>query len=72
MDLHVLRYPEPENHIFSKWSVSVINTTQKQKTSRMFKFDILCLYHIQVLFETFYNDQIKTLCTGAHKRITIH
>ena len=21
MDLHVLRYPEPENHIFSKWSV---------------------------------------------------
>ena len=43
MDLHVLRSPESENHIFSKWSdcmcvclcvrVSVISITQKQITA---------------------------------------
>ena len=38
MDLHVLRFPESENHIFSKWAVcmcvcaSVISITQKQIT----------------------------------------
>ena len=34
MDLHVLKSPNPENHIFSGWSkcvcLSVINITQKQ------------------------------------------
>ena len=35
MDLHIMRSPESENHIFSVWSecVSVILTNQKQITA---------------------------------------
>ena len=40
--------------------------------SRSFKLGILHLYHVQMLLETFYKDQSKTLCTGGHKRILIH
>ena len=75
MDLHVLRSPESENHIFSKWSVCICvggecvffyQHNSKTKCSRIFKFGILHLYHIQMLLETFHKDQTKTLCMGAH------
>ena len=87
MDIHVLRSPESENHIFSVWSVCMCvclyvcmsvslcvcyQHNSKTKCSRNIKFGILHLYHIQMLLETFYKDRTKTLCTGEHKRILIH
>ena len=75
MDLHVFRAPESENHIFSKWTVCMCVCYQhnsKTNYSRIFKFGILHLYHVQMLLETFYKYWTKTLCTGAHKRILIH
>ena len=77
MDLHVLRCPVSENHIFSVLSAcpSVCVCYQhnsKTNYSRIFKLGILHLCHRQMLLETFYKDRTKTLCTGAHKRILMH
>ena len=64
---------ESENHIFSKWSVCICyQHNSKTNYSRIFKFGILHLYHVQMLLETFHKDRTKTLCTGMHKRILIH
>ena len=86
IDLHVLRSPKSESHIFSKWSVCkcvclgvcvcvclcvCYQYNSKTNYSRNIKFGIQHLYHIQMLLETFYNDRTKTLCTGAHKRILL-
>ena len=81
MDLHVLRSPESENHIFSVWSVSLcvcvcacvclLSAYLRNKLNRNIKFGIQHKYHIQMLLETFHEDRTKTLCTGAHKRILI-
>ena len=43
----------------------------KTNYSRVFKFDIIHLYHKLILLETFYKDRSKTLCAGAHKSIRI-
>ena len=78
MDLHVLRSPESENHIFRDWSMYVLLCLRvcyhnsKANHRRSFKFNILHLYYMQMLLETFYGDRTKTLCTGAHKRNAIH
>ena len=52
MDLHVLRSPESENHIFSDWSVCkcvcvcvCYKPNSKTNHSRNFKVGILHLYH---------------------------
>ena len=37
-----------------------------------FKFDILHVYHMQMLTKTFYEDEANSLCTGTHKKILIH
>ena len=61
MDLHVMRSPESENHIFSVWSVcmcvcvSVISITQN--FSRDVKLNRIHLYHVKILLETFYKDR---------------
>ena len=66
MDLHVLRSPESENHIFSVWSVCMCVSVctcacyqQNSKTnySRNIKFGILHLYYTQMLLETFHKDR---------------
>ena len=77
MELHVLRYPESEKHIFSVWSVCVClcvcyQHNSKTNYSRKIKFGILHLHHVQMLLETFCEYRTKTLCTGVHKRILIH
>ena len=85
VDLHVMRIPESEKHIFSFWSVCVcvcvclcvclcVSYQHNSKTnySRNIKFSLLHLYHVQMLLETIYKDRTKTLWTGAHKRILIH
>ena len=83
MDLHVLRSPESEKHIFSLQSVCMCvcvsvclcicyQHNSKTNYSRNIKFGILYLYHVQMLLETFHKDRTKTLCTGAHRRILIH
>ena len=75
MELHVLRSPESENHIFSVWCVCMCVCYQhnsETNNSRIFKFGILYLYHWQMLLETLYKDRTKTLCAGAHKKILIH
>ena len=74
MDLHVLRSPESENHIFSVWSEYVCvcvcdEHNSETNCSRNIKFGILHLYHIQILLKTFHIDRTKTLCTRAHKII---
>ena len=73
IDLHVLRSPQSENYIFCVWSVCMCvclcvgyQHNSKANYSRNIKFDILHLYHVQMLLETFYKDRTKTLCTGAH------
>ena len=70
MDLHVVRSPESEIHIFSKWSVcmcvcvSVITTIQKQikaETSNL-------VFNICIIYRFFLKLFIKIgLCTGAQK-----
>ena len=75
-DLHVLRPPESENHIFSCWSDMYVcvcyQHNSKTNYRKNFKFDILHLCHIHMILETFYEDRTKTLCTGAHKIIQMH
>ena len=74
MDLHVMRTPDPKI-TFLVFGLSVCVCYQhnsKTNYNRNIKFGILHLYHIQMLLETFYEDLIKTLCTGTHKRIQIH
>ena len=44
----------------------------KTNHSRNIKFGIQHLYHVQMLLETFYKHQTKTLCIGTLKRILIH
>ena len=69
MVLHVLRSPESENHIFSIWSVCMCVCDQhnsKTNCSRNIKFDILHLYYMQMLLETFCKDLTKTPHTGPH------
>ena len=68
LDLHVLRSTESENHIFSSGlCVFVINITRKQnaaETSNLYHICIICKFYLKLF--------IKTLCTGAHKRILLH
>ena len=52
--------------------VSLAGITQKQIAAETSNIGILHLYHMQMLLETFYKDQTKILCTGAHTRILIH
>ena len=77
MDLHVLKSLESEKHIFSGWFLSVcmfvyLNQCNSNSISTNFKFGILHMHHMSMLLETFHEDCINTLCTGAHKRILIH
>ena len=75
MDLHVLRPSESENHVFSVWSVyPCVCYPHNSKTNynRSIKFDTLHLYHIEMLFEIFYKDWAKILCTKVHKTILMH
>ena len=60
MDLHVLRSPESENHIFSVWSVCLCDSmclcyqhNSKTNFSRNIKFGILHLYHVRMILEGF-------------------
>ena len=49
MELHIMRSPEFENHIFIVWSVCMYVCCQhisKTNNSRNIKFGILYLYHI--------------------------
>ena len=55
MELHVLRSPESENHIFGYWSFCVCERkidfnqhNSKTNNSRMLKFSILNMYYIQM------------------------
>ena len=81
MDLHVLRSPDSENHIFSKWSlcmcvcvclcvcVSVINLTQKQIIAESSNL----AFYIWVIGRCYLKLFIKIgqkFC--AHKRILIN
>ena len=78
MDLHVLRSPESENHIFSKWSVCMCvcvcvlcvcyQHNSETNYSRNFKFGIQHKYPIQMLLETFHQDQINSLYTETHEK----
>ena len=72
MDLHVMRSPESENHIFNVRSVcmyvcvSAISIAQKQITAETSNlvFDI-------IQFETFYEDKTNTM-HRAQKNILIY
>ena len=70
LDLHVLRSPESENHVFSGWSVCVSvcvceHHNSRTKSSRMFKFGVPNVYHRGMLPETFHPDQsIRRGCLG--------
>ena len=74
MDFYILRSPESENHIFSKWSVCMsvflcvcYQHNSKTNYSRNIKFGILHLHHTQMLIETFHKYQTKNMSTAAHK-----
>ena len=45
---------------------------EKKKKQAKLRFDILDLYFIEMLFETFYEEWTNALCTEAIKRILIH
>ena len=68
MDLHILRFPDFENHIFSfGLYVCVCLYVCYQHNSKIYyssniKFGILYMYHTQMLLEIFYKDRIKTQC----------
>ena len=67
MDLHLLKSPKSENHIFNGWSVCVrvcYHLNSKTNYSRNFKFDIVHLYHTWMRLETLHEDRTKTLFTG--------
>ena len=73
MNLHALRSPIPENHIFSSWSGCVCyQHSLKINYNRDFKFGIQHLYYMQILLKTYCEIWSKTLNAGAHKIILIH
>ena len=46
---------------------------KKKKTgSPLRPLNVLHLYHMQILFETFHKVQKNRMCAGAHKRVLIH
>ena len=74
MDLHVLNFPESKNHVHSGFSVCICiynKHNSKINKSRKFKFGILGLYHMEILLESFYENQTNDLSWRVHKRIPI-
>ena len=69
MDLHVLRSPESEKHIFSKWSacvcVTFISITQKQNTAETSNL----VFYISIMYRCYLKLFIKIgqkLCVQGH------
>ena len=70
-----MKAPESENKIFNILSVCSMCACVcvyhqhylKTNYSKNIKFGILHLYHIQMLLEMFYKDQIKTVYRGTQK-----
>ena len=69
MDLHVVKSPESENHIFNAWSVcvSVISITQKQITAKASNlvFYICITYRCSLIL---YINIGQKLCVQGHTK----
>ena len=61
MDSLILKSPELENHIFSYRPVCVYYKHNSKTNNRKSKLGILNLYGMEMLFETFSEDQTNSL-----------
>ena len=71
MDLHVLRAPESENHVFSVWSVCmgvcIINITQKQITAEVSNL----VFYICIMYRRYlklFTKIRQKLCVQEHTK----
>ena len=69
INLHVLKSPESENHIFNVCLVCMSVCISVCQNLQIWHSTFVSLVDA---VEPFYKDQKEILCTGAHKRILKH